>query len=174
MLTARSRFAVIAVALILLSWTLREQVYEISALIFFGILFIVYGYFKEGTVVLAARAYHKKDLQKAEVLLKQIPDPDRLKRTRRGYYEFIYGNIELKRNNLDEAERHFQIASRFPFKNENEKGLVLVQLANLNLGKREFKKAGTYASAAKRLQTGPRVKNIIENLESQLRKQSEY
>lgn len=172
MLTTRVRFAVIAIAIILLGWTIYQQVYEISAIVGFGILFLIYGYFKEGTVVLAAKAYHHQDLEKAEKLLREIKNPDRLMRKRRGYYEYMLGNIELKKENFAEAERHFQIASRFPLKNENEKGLILVQLANLNLRKKEFKKAKAYTSTAKDLKISSRVKQIIEKLESEIEKAS--
>lgn len=72
-----------------------------------------------------------------------------------------------------EAERHFQIASRFPLKNENEKGLVLTQLANINLGKREFKKAQAYVDIAKELKISARVKSIIEKIEQEIHKGSE-
>jgi hypothetical protein len=173
MLTARARFAVVAIALVLLGWTVYQQTYELSAIIVFGIIFVLYGYFKEGTVVLAAKAYHQQDLEKTEKLLREIRNPDRLKKSRRGYYEFMFGNIELKRENFSEAERHFQIASRFPLKNENEKGLVLTQLANLNLRKKEFIKAQAYIDIAKELKISSRVKGIIDRIEQEIRKGSE-
>jgi hypothetical protein len=173
MLTARARFAVIAIALVLLGWTVYKHVYELSAFIGLGIAFLFYGYFKEGTVVLAAKAYHQHDLKKTEKLLREIKNPDRLKKSRRGYYEFMLGNIELKRENFSEAERHFQIASRFPLKNENEKGLVLTQLANLNLHKKEFIKAQAYIDIAKELKISARVKSIIERIEQEIHKGSE-
>ena len=173
MLTARARFAVVAIALVLLGWTVYQQTYELSAIIVFGIIFVLYGYFKEGTVVLAAKAYHQQDLEKTEKLLGEIKNPDRLKKNRRGYYEFMFGNIELKRENFSEAERHFQIASRFPLKNENEKGLVLTQLANLNLRKKEFIKAQAYIDIAKELKISSRVKGIIDRIEQEIHKGSE-
>ncbi len=170
MLTNKARFAIFAVALVLAGWSAYQQVYEITALITGGILLLIHGYYKEGTVVLAAKAYHHKDFEKTEKLLKEIKNPDRLMRKRRGYYEYLYGNIELQKENFAEAERHFQIASRFPLKNENEKGLILVQLANLNLRKKEFEKAKAYTSVAKDLHISARVKSIIENIEIQIEK----
>ena len=173
MLTARARLAVIAIALVLLGWTIYGRVYELSALVGFGIIFLIYGYFKEGTVVLAAKAYQNQDLKKTEKLLREVKNPDRLKKSRRGYFEFMLGNIELKRGNFSKAERHFQIASRFPLKNENEKGLVLTQLANLNLRKKEFKKAQAYIEIARELKISPRVKDIIEQIEQKIHQGSE-
>ncbi|MBC8054542.1 MAG: hypothetical protein H7Y13_15890 [Sphingobacteriaceae bacterium] len=173
MLTAKARLTVLIIAAVFLGWTLYQHVYELSAILGFGIAYLIYGYFKEGTVVLAAKAYHQENFSKTERLLKEIKDPDWLLKSRRGYYEVMYGNIELKKGNFAEAERHFQIASRFPLKNESEKGLVLTQLANLNLRKNEFVKAKAYLDTARELEVSARVKSIIEKIELEIRKASE-
>ena len=171
MLTKKARFWVIAIAVVLLSWTLYERVYEISAAIGIGIGLLVWGYFREGTVVMAAREFHLKNYQAAEELLKEITDPDKLSRHRRGFYEFIYGNLELHRNNWVEAEKHFQIASNFPLRNQNDKAIVLVHLANLNLRKKDPARAAVYAEKAKNFKISSRVKNIILNIEQEIKKQ---
>ena len=170
MLTKKARFWVIAIAFVLLSWTLYEQVYEISAAIGIGIGLLIWGYFREGTVVMAAREFHLKNYQAAEELLKEITDPDKLSRHRRGFYEFIYGNLELQRNNWAEAENHFQIASRFPLRNQNDKAIVLVHLANLNLRKKDPERAAVYLEKAKTFKISSRVKSIIQNIEQEIKK----
>lgn len=167
-MTQRARLAVIVVAIILFGWTLYQGVYEISAIVALGTALLVWSYFRQGTVMLAAKAYQQKDFVKAEALLNEIKSPDRLSRNRRGFYEFIYGNIELNRNNFDAAERHFQIASRFPLRNENDKGIILVQLANLNLRKKDFEKARAYVEKARTLKISARVQNIIEKIEKEI------
>jgi tetratricopeptide (TPR) repeat protein len=169
-MTQKVRLAVLAIAAILLGWTIYQQVYEISAIVVLGILLLTWSYFRQGTVLLASKAFHDKDYVKAEDLLRQIKDPDRLSKNRRGFYEFIYGNIELNRNNFDEAERHFQIASRFPLRNENDKAIILVQLANLSLRKQDFEKAKAYAEKAKSLKISARVQNIIQKIEKEIPK----
>jgi tetratricopeptide (TPR) repeat protein len=100
--------------------------------------------------------------------LKEIEDPDRLGRHRRGFYEFIYGNLELYKQNYEEAEKHFQIASRFPLRNQNDKAIVLVHLANINLRKKDKEKAKAYVEKAKTFKISARVKNIIEKIESEI------
>ena len=170
-MTTRARIAVLAIAVILLGWTLYEKVYEISALVVLCIVLVIRAHFKDGTVVLAAKAFQNKDYQKAEGLLKEIKNPDYLRKARRGYYEFIYGNLELQRENYADAETHFQIASRFPLGSENDKGLVLVHLANLNLRKKEYIRAQAYVDRAKELKISSRVQSIIEKIETELRKQ---
>jgi tetratricopeptide (TPR) repeat protein len=169
MMTRNARLTVIGVAIILLSWTIYERVYEISAIVVLGIILLIWSYYKQGTVMLAAKAFHQKDYNKAEHLLQEIKDPDRLSKNRRGFYEFIYGNIELQRNNYEDAEHHFQIASRFPLRNQNDKGIVLVQLANLNLRKREYDKAKAYVDKAKTLKISARVQDIIQKIEKEIK-----
>ena len=105
MLTKKARLWVIGIAILLLAWTISKQVYEISAVIGIGIALLIWGYFREGTVVMAAREFHAKNYDEAEVLLKEIEDPDRLGKHRRGFYEFIYGNLELHRHNYEEAQK---------------------------------------------------------------------
>ena len=170
MFTKRARFWVIGVAVFLLGWTISQQVYEITAIIGIGIALLVWGYFREGTVVMAAREFHAKNYDGAEELLKEIEDPEKLGRHRRGFYEFIYGNVELHRQNYEQAEKHFQIASNFPLRNQNDKAIVLVHLANLNLRKKEFERASAYVERAKSYKITSRVKKIIEKIESEINK----
>lgn len=172
MFTRNARLSVIFIGVLLLGWTIYEQVYEIAVVIGVGIAALIWGYFREGTVVMAAREFHHKNYERAEELLKEISDPDRLKRHRRGFYEFIYGNIELQRANYEEAERHFQIASRFPLRNQNDKAIVLVHLANLNLRKRNFDRSKAYVERAKTLKITSRVKHIIQKIETEIEKSS--
>ncbi len=170
MLTRKARLWVIGIALLLLAWTISQQVYEITAVIAIGIALLVWGYFREGTVVMAAREFHAKNYDTAEELLKEIEDPARLGRHRRGFYEFIYGNLELHRQNYEEAEKHFQIASNFPLRNQNDKAIVLVHLANINLRKKDYERASAYVEKAKTYKITARVKNIILKIESEINK----
>ena len=170
MLTRKARLWVIGIAVLLLAWTISKQVYEITGVIGIGIALLIWGYFREGTVVMAAREFHAKNYDGAEELLKEIEDPDRLGKHRRGFYEFIYGNVELHRHNYEEAEKHFQIASNFPLRNQNDKAIVMVHLANLNLRKKDYERASAYLSRAKTYKITTRVKNIILKIESEIYK----
>ncbi len=170
MMTTKARLGVLVIALILFVWTLYNQTYEVSAMVALGMVLLIAGYYRDGTVVLAARAYKAQNYSRAEQLLKEVKNPDRLRKKRRGYYEFLYGNIELKRQNLAEAERHFQIASKFSLGTENDKALVLVQLANLNLAKKDYARVRAYTDKARSLKTTSRVKGIIDKIDIELQK----
>ncbi len=167
-MTRKVRLLVIGVFTILLYWTIYQRVYEVSAIVALCMVLLMWSHYKQGTVMLAAKAFHAKDYDKAEQLLKEIKNPDRLSKKRRGFYEFIYGNIELYKNNFEDSERHFQIASCFPLRNQNDKGIVLIQLANLNLRKHEYGKAKAYTDKAKALKISARVQNIIQKIEQEI------
>ncbi|HEY0897810.1 MAG TPA: hypothetical protein VGD90_00695, partial [Sphingobacteriaceae bacterium] len=65
MFTRKARLSVIFIGVILFAWTLYSQVYEISAVIAVGIGALIYGYFREGTVVMASREFHNKNYERA-------------------------------------------------------------------------------------------------------------
>lgn len=168
MITTRTRILIIAVGVIVLCYTLYKGSYELASLTGLAIVLLIRGYFRDGTVALAAKAFSNKDYQRAEELLKEVRNPDRLRKARRGYYEFIYGNIELQKENYDAAEHHFQIASRFPLSSESDKGLIMVQLANLNLRKKEYDRVRAYIEVAKGLKISSRIENIIQKIEKEI------
>jgi hypothetical protein len=89
MFTNRARILVIGAFVIMLAVAINLRVYEIAAVVGMFILLLIWGYFKEGTIVLAAKAFHNKDYDKAEGLLLQVPNPNWLSKKRRGFYEFI-------------------------------------------------------------------------------------
>jgi len=164
------RFVLIAGTALIFLWALYQAQYEIAAISGLSVLLLIWSHYRLGTVMLASKAFQQKDYEKTERLLLEIRDPDRLARSRRGFYEFIYGNIELHRENFDEAERHFQIASRFPLRNENDKAIILSHLANLNLRKGDYEKTKAYTAKAKTLKITSRVRHIIEKIEKEIPK----
>jgi tetratricopeptide (TPR) repeat protein len=170
MLTNKARLLILLVSIALLGFTAWQRVYELTAAVGLGIMLLLWSWLKQGTVALASKAYHAQDFEKAERLLKQVISPDRLARNRRGYYEFISGNIELKKGNYEAAETHFQIASRFRFRTQNEKGLLLAQLANLNILKKDFIRARAYAEKAREMDISARVKSILDKIDNEIKR----
>ncbi len=174
MIDTRTRIAIIIVLLIIGGYALFQQSYELSALCGLLAALVVRSYYKDGTVVLAARAFKNNDYDKAERLLKQVINPDYLRKKRRGYYEFILGNIALKKQDMEAAETHFQISSRFPLSSENDKGIILMHLANINLRKKDFKRVRAYVERAKELNVSSRIQEIIKKIEKEIPQNSDY
>lgn len=171
-MNTRSRMIVIAIATTFLLYAIYEKHYNITIYILGLIGYFVWSHYREGTVFLATQAFHKQDYAKTKALLSEIKDPDKLRKRRRNYYEFMMGNIALKEGEVDEAEYHFQLASRLPWKRETEKGFVLINLANINLRKRNFDRVTTYLELAKKLKLTARQKAIVEKIEQELNRQT--
>ena len=72
MFTNRARVLVIGAFVIMLAVSINMHVYQILAVTMMFIGLLIYGYFKEGTIILAAKAFHHKDYVKTEALLDQI------------------------------------------------------------------------------------------------------
>lgn len=84
----------------------------------------------------------------------------------------MMGNIALKEERIEEAEYHFQLASRLPWRRDHEKGMVLINLANINLRKKELERVEAYLDVAGKLKLTARQKSIIEKIKNEVNRQS--
>lgn len=171
-MNTRARMIVIGIAVTFLLYAVFEKHYNISIYILGLIGYLIWSHYREGTVFLATQAFHKQDYEKTKNLLAEIKDPEKLRKGRRNYYEFMMGNIALKEERIDEAEFHFQLASRLPWKRETEKGFVLINLANISLRKQNYDRVPAYIELVRKLKLTERQKGIVEKIEKELNKQT--
>jgi hypothetical protein len=71
----------------------------------------------------------------------------------------------------ESAERHFQIASRLPFRKPNDKAIILVHLANINLRKKDYERVRAYLARASELEVSSRIAQIINKIENEIPKE---
>ena len=167
MYNAKSRYALMAVFAVSALVSLYFTQYQLAAIAGFLFAFVLYTHYKQSSVLLASKYFKDADYDKAEQILAEIGNPDRLARNRRGYYEFMRANIALQRDDFETAEFHFQIASRFPLGGKNDKAYVLIHLANLALRKKDPERAKAYVEKAKELATTSRAQEIIKIIEKE-------
>jgi hypothetical protein len=156
----RFRLIIITGAVIALAYAVVSGYYNVCVYLLGLIGYMIWSEYREGTVFLATQAFHKQTKR----LLAEIKNPDHLRKHRRNFYEFMQGNIALKEDRIDEAEYHFQLASRLPWKKDNEKGMVLINLANINLRKKEYERVNAYIDLAEKLKLTPRQIDIITKI----------
>ncbi|MFD2865358.1 tol-pal system YbgF family protein [Mucilaginibacter antarcticus] len=151
---------------------INYKVYEIAAAIGMFILMLIWGYFKDGTVVMAAKVFHNKDYDKAESLLLQISNPNWLSKRRRGFYEFMYGGICLQKQDYNEAERHYEIAAQYPLRSANDHVAALVHVANISIRRNDIDKAKAYLGLADKHKEKitAKMKDVIDRLHQELDK----
>ncbi len=148
-----------------------EHVYQLMAVSLMFIVVLIWGYFKEGTVIMAAKSFHKKDYVRSEALLKQITNPGWLAKKRRGFYEFIMGGISLQKQDYDAAEKHYELAAQFPLRSVNDHVAALVHVVNISIRQHNYDKAAAYIELANKHQEkiNAKMKDVIAKLEQELK-----
>ncbi|PTQ95161.1 hypothetical protein C8P68_106376 [Mucilaginibacter yixingensis] len=174
MFTNRARLFVIAAFLLLCAFFMYQHTYELVGVAVIFIVMLLWGYFKEGPIILAAKSFHNKDYDKADALLKQIRNPDLLSKKRRGFYEFIMGGICLQRQDFEEASAHYELAAQYPLRTANDHVAALVHVANISIRLGNFEKAATYLQLAKEKeeQVTAKMKAVIEKIEMELERKN--
>ncbi|MBD1386110.1 tetratricopeptide repeat protein [Mucilaginibacter rigui] len=172
MFTNRARILVAGLFVIMLAVSLQMKVYELAGLAVMFIALLIWGYFKQNTIVLAAKAFHVKDYEKAESLLKQVPNPQWLSKKRRGFYEFIYGGVCLQKRDYAEAEQHYELAALYPLRTANDHVAALVHVANISIRNGNFDKATAYLQLADKHKDNitAKMKDVIQKVEQELKK----
>src|SRR5471030_743497 len=144
MFTNRTRSFIGFVFLLSLILLTYLRLYEFAVVAFTMIVLLTWDYFKQGTLVVAAKCFHHKDYEKAERYLMEIKWPGWLSKNRRGYYEFLMGGICLQKQDFDDAEKHYEIAAQYPLRSVNDHVAALVHVANICVRQGNFEKAEAY------------------------------
>ena len=172
MFTNGARIWVSLVFLILAAFFIYKQTYELAGVAVVLIGMLVWGYFKEGTIVLAAKQFHQKEYNKAEKLLQQIHHPEYLSKKRRGFYEFILGGICLQKGEYERAEQHYEIAAQYPLRSVTDHVAALVHVANLSIRNGNYEKAGAYLTLADKHKDNitAKMREVLGTLHTELKK----
>ena len=169
-MNTRFRMIIVSIAVVGLAYSVVFKHYNVCVYLLGIIGYFIWSQYREGTVFLATQAFHKQDYEKTKRLLAEIKNQDHLRKGRRNFYEFMLGNIALKENQIEEAEYHFQLASRLPWRRDNEKGMVLINLANINLQKKDYDRVATYLDLADKLALTQRQGDIVRKIREDVKK----
>lgn len=172
MFSNRGRIFVLIVFTAMLLFFAYQRVWQLAAFCVLMIGMIIVDYFKQGTLVLAAKHYHHKEYDKAEALLKQIRKPEWLSKKRRGFYEYMMGAISLQKHDFDAAERHYELAVQYPLRTLNDHIAALVHVANISIRLGKYDKAEAYLQLALKNEGKITAKMlaVIERLKQEIKK----
>ena len=138
-------------------------------LILIGLILLA-TYLLLGTVQSAATMVQTMDFEGAEKRLGLTLSPKLLYVTNRAFYYIIKGSIAMNGNRHDEAEALFQEANNLKLPSDNERGMVLLQLAGLNANKGKLKAANNFYREASKLNiTEPQLKEQVDMFGKQLK-----
>jgi len=172
MFSNRARLFVTGIFAAMLVFFTYQHVYQLAAFCLMMIVLIIVEYFRQGTLVLAAKYYHLKDYQKTEELLNQVKKPEWLSKKRRGFYEYMMGGICLQRHDFDAAERHYELATQFPLRTVNDHVAALVHVANISIRQGNYEKAEAYLQLAlkDREKITAKMISVIDRLRQEIKK----
>ncbi|WP_259065300.1 tetratricopeptide repeat protein [Mucilaginibacter sp. X4EP1] len=156
-------------SLILLSYL---RFYELAAVALMMIVLLGWDYIRQGTLVVAAKSFHHKEYDKAELLLLEILKPEWLRKGRRGYYEFLMGGVCLQKQDFEDAERHYEIAAQYPLRSVNDHVAALVHVANISIRLGNYDKAEAYLQLTEKHQEkiNAKMKDVISRLHQEIKK----
>ncbi len=116
-----------------------------------------------GTVQSSAQLIQDEDFAGAEARLKLTKFPKFLYVTNRAFYYIMNGTISAQKGDNKGAEDHFNTALSLKLPSDNEKAMVLMQLANIKATKGNYTAATNYFKQAKALNiTQPDIKNQLD------------
>jgi tetratricopeptide (TPR) repeat protein len=172
MFSNRVRIFIAFVFLLSLGLLWYLHIYELAAVAAMMIILLIWDYFKQGTLVVAAKYFHIKDFDKAEASLKEIIKPEWLSKKRRGFYEYMYGGICIHRQDFEAAERHYEIAALYPLRSVNEHVASLVTVANISIRHGNYDKAKAYLELTEKHadKITAKMKDVISKLHHELKK----
>ena len=133
-----------------------------------GVILLL-GYIFLGTVQSAAQLVQETKFEAAEKRLDLTFRYNWLYKTNRAFYCMIKGTLAMQRKNNDEAEEWLEKAKKIELPSDNEKAMVLLQLANIHANKGKWNNAKIHFRNAKKLKvTEPELKTQIKQFEKAL------
>lgn len=132
-------------------------------------LVILASYFLLGTIQSAAEFIQRMDMDGAEKRLNLTFFPRLLYVTNRAIYNVLRGTIAAQRGNNKEAEDFFNVALSMNLPSDNEKAMVLLQMAGIHAKRNNWSGAKTYLHQAKKLNISePMIKKQFDEFDRAL------
>jgi len=132
-------------------------------------IFFLIGYFLLGTIQSAAMKMQAMDFIGAEERLKLTFFPRLLYSANRAYFYMIKGTIALNQKDNDTAEMWLEKAQSTGLASDNEKAMVLLQLANLHASRNRWPQASNLMKQIKELKiTESAIKDQVKQFEKAL------
>jgi len=160
------RFALIAVSLVLGVWLQVAFGFWYAFIFYLSFIFFITGYFILGTVQSAALMVQNMDFVGAEKRLGLTFFPNLLYSANKAYFYMLKGTIALNSKDNDTAEMWLQKAQNTGLNSDNEKAMVILQLANLNASRNKWQQATLQMKQLKELKiTEPAIKDQVKQFE---------
>lgn len=130
---------------------------------------IIYGHYRYGTVYIAFQELKKENYDKAEKLISKIKNPDLLSNGQKSYYHFIQGAIASNKDEWEKSYFEWSKAIEIGLRTENDTSIALLNLANVELERKNFDKANDFIAKVRGLNIKPLVKSETDRIQNEIK-----
>jgi hypothetical protein len=145
------KFALIALSLILGIWLWASFGAWYGIWFIIVALVLIVSYIMLGTIVSTSELLQFQKFDEAEKRLNLTLSPKLLYPTNRAYYYILKGSFAVNKKDQEAGEALFNKALSIKLPSDNEKAMILLQLANINASKNKWTAAKNYYNDAKKL-----------------------
>lgn len=130
---------------------------------------IVYGYFRYGSVYAAFQELKKENYEMAEKLISEIKNPNYLVKSQKSYYHFTKGTLASNNGQWNLSFDELTKALAIGLRTENDKSIVLLNLAHVELERKNYDEALDFIVKVKELKLKPLVKSETDRIENEIK-----
>ncbi len=128
----------------------------------------VYGHYRYGSVYAAFHELKGENYDKAEKLILEIKNPNYLVKSQRSYYHFTKGTLASHKGQWNESYSELTKALDLGLRTENDKSIVLLNLANVELKRHNLSQAKQFISEVRKIELNPLVKSETDRIEEEI------
>ena len=169
MFTPITRVILVVFSLIAAAYFYSKEDFAIMSMMLIAGGLFIYGYFKYGTVYTAFQQIKKANIKKADELISKINNPDKLTKGHKSYYYLTTGIIALEKQELEKSHSDLTQALNIGLRTENDKSIVLLNLANIELLRKNYNKANEYIKKVRELDLKPTVESETNRIEKEVK-----
>ncbi|WP_121668012.1 tetratricopeptide repeat protein [Mesonia aquimarina] len=169
MFTPIIRIVLVILSLIAAIYFYSKKDYVNMSMMLVACGLFIYGYFKYGTIYAAFQQIKKNNIKKAEKLISKVKNPNKLTKREKSYYYFTTGIIALEKKKFEKSHSDLTQALDIGLRTENDKSIVLLNLANIELLREDHNKAIEYIKILKQLKLKPIVELETNRIEKEIK-----
>lgn len=139
-----------------------------AALLLIAAALLAAGHYRHGTVWLAFQAQRRGKTERAQRLLREIADPERLTRRDRAYYHLLVGVQALESGAHEDAYAALTRVELPKLRTDNDRSLAEVMLAGAALSLEDRERATLHLERARGYPCRAEIRTVIDQMDAEI------
>ncbi|WP_118951067.1 hypothetical protein [Taibaiella helva] len=168
MFTPLSRIILLLVCAALSVVAAVFNIYSLLIIACLASAFLLWGYFRKGSVSLALARLRNEEYKEAEAIIEQTTRPEKLDKKQKAYYLFVKGFIAREKDHYEEARILLEESLNEGIRNQNDIAMALLALTDMEMVKNNKRQAVAYFTQMKGLKVKPSLMPDIRKMQEWL------